>query len=105
MVKYNKKNGIKKGISGLKKRWITAKEINQFCYCPEQWRLAKLHRQGLVEADEQKLKTQKRLFQKGKRYHRKKAVLVWVKTKGTDWAVAVLLVVILLFVIWTVMNA
>ena len=64
-----------------------------------------MHRQGLVEADEQKLKTQKRLFQKGKRYHRKKAVLVWVKTKGTDWAVAVLLVVILLFVIWTVMNA
>ena len=86
----------------MKKTWITAKEINQFCYCPEQWRLTKLHQQGLVEADEQKLKTKKQLFQKGTKYHRKKAISVWVKTKGIAWGMLMVACILMVLLIWLV---
>lgn len=88
----------------MKKTWITAKEINQFCYCPEQWRLTKLHQQGLVEADEQKLRIKKRLFQNGVKYHRKKAMVVWMRTKGLSWGLLAVAFILMLIMIWLVIN-
>ncbi|MGA8943883.1 MAG: hypothetical protein WB502_14410 [Thermoactinomyces sp.] len=69
----------------MKKTWITAREISQFCYCPEQWRLGKLYRQGLVQADRRKVRIKEKHFQRGILYHRKKAFFLWMKTKGYTW--------------------
>ncbi len=84
------------------KKWITAKEINQFCFCPEQWRLYRLYQQELVQADRKKMQTKEKHFQKGALYHRKKAVLLWMKAKGIVWGMIV--TTLLMLILWLVME-
>ncbi|MBA4602590.1 hypothetical protein [Thermoactinomyces mirandus] len=88
----------------MEKRWITVKEISQFCYCPEQWRLNRLYRQGMVEADKKKIRIKERSFREGILYHRKKAILLWLKTTGITWGFWGIGTGLLWLILWLVMN-
>lgn len=86
----------------MKKTWLTAKEISQFGYCPEQWRLTRLNKQGLVEVDKEKRELKLTRFKEGREYHAKLQV-----KPAFDWRMAAAVGVglfLVLAILWTVIK-
>ncbi|SEN15200.1 hypothetical protein [Lihuaxuella thermophila] len=86
----------------MKKTWLTAKEISQFGYCPEQWRLTRLNKHRPVEVDQEKQASKLTRLKAGRDYH----MNIQVKPPLHRWiAIAVgLCLILLLVLLWTVIK-
>lgn len=73
----------------MRKKFYSASDIEKFCYCPEQYRLSELEKQGkIVVSDAENIFIETR-FEEGKEYHQQYAQRYYSRPKTSDCSILV----------------